>query len=143
MRPCPDSAVPFQVTSGKSQSQRVVMADVPSEVVFLFTFHFRDGEALRSHSNGLRSQTQVVSEPELEIKCPDQYTSYACLCPSSVSLDHRFISPVKWEPMTSASQGHRKDQMQPWKQNGSENMKLGGYQETLGSQEWHRLHSHI
>lgn len=31
----PDAAVPFLVTSGKSQSQRMVMPGVPSEIIFL------------------------------------------------------------------------------------------------------------
>ena len=31
----PDAAVSFVVTSGKSQSQRMVMPGVPSEIVFL------------------------------------------------------------------------------------------------------------
>ena len=140
MRPCPESAVPFLVTSGKSQNQKMVMPRAPSEIIFPFV-HFRDEEPLRGHSNGLRSQTEAVSEPE--IKCPDQYTSYECLCPSSISLDHRFFSHVKQGPVTSTSQYNFKDQMQSWIENSSKKVEVLGFQETLESQEWHRLPSHI
>lgn len=123
MRPGLDSSVPFLGISGKSQSQRMVMPDGSSMIIFPFLSLERWGGSKKSQHRlkvpdrgGVR--TRIRNKVSQQIHFPS-------LPPSLLNFSGpQFASPVKWRPVTYASQDYCEDLVQSWIEKGTKIVKM-------------------